>query len=400
VTSSTMDDVIALYSRDASGNYILIASENVGTGASDYEQLNVSGLTAGTQYWIAVGYNTPGTGGAFSICIQNLMRSGCATTVPAEGLRLCDAYRAVYRGAPSQGVTYTFNFTPSGVTPGSLTTVSGTNGLITLSNPTLALRYGGVYDVKVDVVYSLTNSIGGSEVITVNGVTSDARCTGVSIQQHPLVEVRSTQRCPASLLRSNYLVGTTVAGSTSSVVCGATNYTYRMTPVVSCNDGTPTGIAAEYTTVAASPYLPLGVLANLPNIGAWDVEIRPNFGYGPGTYGPVQRIQVANTAAGSELEEGSVDGTEKVSTFVAANLYPNPNNGEMVNLNVAGIESDNVFVRITDAMGRIVYTNRYTVDGSLNTIVTFAEPLASGIYNVEFTVDGQIMTERMIVAKQ
>jgi hypothetical protein len=26
--------------------------------------------------------------------------------------------------------------------------------------------------------------------------------------------------------------------------------------------------------------------------------------------------------------------------------------------------------------------------------------LASGIYNVEFTVDGQIMTERMIVAKQ
>jgi hypothetical protein len=72
----------------------------------------------------------------------------------------------------------------------------------------------------------------------------------------------------------------------------------------------------------------------------------------------------------------------------------------MVNLNVSGIDSDNVFVRITDAMGRIVYTNRFAVEGSLNTIVTFAEPLASGIYNVEFTVDGQIMTERMIVAKQ
>ena len=42
----------------------------------------------------------------------------------------------------------------------------------------------------------------------------------------------------------------------------------------------------------------------------------------------------------------------------------------------------------------------FTVEGSLNTIVTFAEPLASGIYNVEFSVDGQIMTERMIVAKQ
>jgi|GEM_PF-5952791 len=400
VTSSSMDDIIALYSRDGAGNYILVASENAGTGASDYEQLNVDGLTAGTQYWIAVGFNTPGTGGAFSICIQNLMRSGCNTAVPVAGLRLCDAYRATYRGAPSQGVTYTFNFAPTGETLGSPTSVSGTNGLITLSNAALALRYGGVYDVEVDVTYSLTNSVGAPEVINVAGISTDPRCTGVSIQAHPNLEVRSNQRCPATLLRSNWLVGTTVAGSTSTFVCGAINYTYRMSPVVSCADGTSTGIAAEYTTTAASPYLPLGVLANLPNAGAWDVEIRPNFGYGPGAYGPVHRILVNNTAAGSELEEGSVDGSEKVSTFVAANLYPNPNNGEMVNLNVAGIESDNVFVRITDAMGRIVYTNRFTVEGSLNTIVTFAEPLASGIYNVEFSVDGQIMTERMIVAKQ
>jgi len=398
VTSSTMDDIIALYSRDGSGNYILLSSENVGVGASDYEQLNYDGLTAGTQYWIAVGSNTGG--GAFSLCVQNLMRSGCNTVVPVGGLRLCDAYRANYRGAPSQGVTYTFNFTPTGATLGTPTSVSGTNGLITLSNATLALRYGGVYDVDVDVTYTLTNSAGTTEVINVDGVSTDPRCTGVSIQAHPNLEVRSNQRCNATLLRSNYLVGTTVAGSTSSFVCGAINYTYRMSPVVSCADGTSTGLAVEHTTTAASPYLPLGVLANLPNAGGWDVEIRPNFAYGPGSYGPVQRILVNNTAAGSELEEGSVDGSEKVSTFVAANLYPNPNNGEMVNLNVAGIESDNVFVRITDAMGRVVYTNRFTVDGSLNTIVTFAEPLASGMYNVEFTVDGEIMTERMIVAKQ
>jgi hypothetical protein len=397
VTSSTMDDIIALYSRDAVGDYILVASENVGVGNGDFEQLNVDGLTAGEQYWIAVGSNSGG--GAFSICIQNLMRSGCNTVTPVAGLRLCDGYRATYRGAPSQGVTYTFNFNPTGGTPGSTTSVSGTNGLITLSNPTLALRYGGVYDVDVDVTYTLANSVGTPEIINVSGLSTDPRCTGVTIQAHPNLEVRSNQRCPATLLRSNFLVGTTVAGSTSSFVCGAINYSYEFTQVASCG-GAALGFADTITTVAASPYLGLGVLGNLPNQGAWDVRIRPNFSYGPGLFGPFQTIQVNNTAAGSELEEGSVDGSEKVSTFVAANLYPNPNNGEMVNLNVAGIESDNVFVRITDAMGRIVYTNRFTVDGSLNTIVTFAEPLASGIYNVEFTVDGQIMTERMIVAKQ
>src|SRR6185436_17271423 len=84
-------------------------------------------------------------------------------------------------------------------------------------------------------------------------------------------------------------------------------------------------------------------------------------------------------------------------TSAAANLYPNPNNGEMVNLNVSGVKSDNVFVRIFDGMGRVVYTNRFTVDGSLNTIVTFAKPLAGGLYTVEFTADGQVMTERMLV---
>jgi hypothetical protein len=160
------------------------------------------------------------------------------------------------------------------------------------------------------------------------------------------------------------------------------------------------GLADTVTTVAATPYLGLGVLGNLPNAGAWNVRIRPNFAYGPGSFGPVQRILVNNTSASIMLDEEVAEMDEKVDSFVAANLYPNPNNGEMVNLNVSGIESDNVFVRITDAMGRIVYTNRFAVEGSLNTIVTFAEPLASGIYNVEFTVDGQIMTERMIVAKQ
>jgi hypothetical protein len=401
LTSSAFDDYIGLYSKDVAGNYNLIASENVGTGAGDFERLNVGGLTVGTQYWIAVGSASAGAGGAFNLCIQNLMRSSCAYTIPAGGFRLCDAFKAVYRGAPSQGVTYNFNFTPVAPTAGAATAVTGTNGLITLSNPTLALRYGGVYNARVDVLYTLNNSAGTAEPILVQGTTGATNCTNVAIQAHPLMEVRSTQRCPSTLLRSNFLVGTTVAGSTSSAVCGAINYTYEFTQVTSCVDGTVISVVpVEYTTAGATPYLGLGVLGNLPNAGAWDVRIRPNFAYGPGTYGPVQRINVNNTSASSTLDESAAEMDAKVDSFIAANLYPNPNNGEMVNLNVSGIESDNVFVRITDAMGRIVYTSRFSVEGSLNTIVTFSEPLAAGIYNVEFTADGQIMTERMIVAKQ
>jgi hypothetical protein len=359
-------------------------------------------LTAGTQYWISIGSAAAGAGGAFSLCIQNLMPSSCAYAIPAGGFRLCDAFKAVYRGAPSQGVTYNFTFTPVLPTLGVATSLTGTNGLITLSNAALGLRYGGVYNAKVDVLYTLFNAASTpvAEPILVQGNPAAPTCTNIPIQAHPLMEVRSSQRCPATLLRSNFLVGTTVAGSTSSAVCGAINYSYEFTQVVSCADGTLSGVPDTLTTVAATPYLGLGVLGNLPNAGAWNVRIRPNFSYGPGTFGPVQRILVNNTSASIMLDEEVAEMDEKVDSFVAANLYPNPNNGEMVNLNVSGIESDNVFVRITDAMGRIVYTNRFAVEGSLNTIVTFAEPLASGIYNVEFTVDGQIMTERMIVAKQ
>jgi hypothetical protein len=402
LTSATMDDYIGLYSRDLSGNYNVIATENAGTGAGDFERLNVTGLTAGTQYWISVGSAAAGAGGAFSLCIQNLMPSSCAYAIPAGGFRLCDAFKAVYRGAPSQGVTYNFTFTPVLPTLGVATSLTGTNGLITLSNAALGLRYGGVYNAKVDVLYTLFNAASTpvAEPILVQGNPAAPTCTNIPIQAHPLMEVRSSQRCPATLLRSNFLVGTTVAGSTSSAVCGAINYSYEFTQVVSCADGTLSGVPDTLTTVAATPYLGLGVLGNLPNAGAWNVRIRPNFSYGPGTFGPVQRILVNNTSASIMLDEEVAEMDEKVDSFVAANLYPNPNNGEMVNLNVSGIESDNVFVRITDAMGRIVYTNRFAVEGSLNTIVTFAEPLASGIYNVEFTVDGQIMTERMIVAKQ
>ncbi|MFM9005304.1 MAG: T9SS type A sorting domain-containing protein, partial [Flavobacteriales bacterium] len=160
------------------------------------------------------------------------------------------------------------------------------------------------------------------------------------------------------------------------------------------------GLPTTYNTIGNAPYLQLTALPLLANPGAWDVKIRPNFVYGAGQYGPTQRILVNGTSASTMLNEEVAEQDVKVESFIAANLYPNPNNGEMVNLNVSGIQSDHLFVRITDAMGRIVYTNGFAVEGSLNQIVTFAEPLASGIYNVEFTVDGEIMTERMIVAKQ
>jgi GEVED domain/Ig-like domain CHU_C associated/Secretion system C-terminal sorting domain len=399
MSSTTMDDRIMLYSRDVAGNYVLISDENVSTGTGDFERLNVGGLTPGQQYWISFGAAAAGQAGAFTFSISHLRTSWCSYAIPAGGFPLCNAFKAVFRGGASDGVNYAFNFLGTGSTPVGPTTATSSTTQIILSNPSLALRYGGTYNVRVDVTYTLATSNASlpPDVILATGSVADPNCTGVNIIPQPLLQVRSLQTCPAALFRGTFLGAVPV----TVPACGAINYTFQFTPVNGgCGGTVSTGLPLTFTSASASPYLLLTALPLGANSGAWDVKIRPNFSYGLGTYGPTSRILVNSTAAGATLEQENADQDVKVESFIAANLYPNPNNGELVNLNVSGVESDNVFVRITDAMGRIVYTNRFAVEGSLNTIVTFAEPLASGIYNVEFTVDGEIMTERMIVAKQ
>ena len=397
LSSAAFDPAISLYSKVA-GNYILVAggNENASTGLGGIERLNLGNLVPGTTYYASLGSVNIANSGAFTVCIQQLMPSWCAFTIPVGGFGLCDAYKAIYRGA-SPAVDYDFNFTGVTGAPLVLTQKLATNGLTTLSQASLDLRWGATYNVTVDVNYHLYNAAPAPvlENVKVLGSVTAPNCTGVTIRTQPNVEVKLAQRCPAVLLRSNWLTYAAVPGNPN--VCNAISYTYRYTQLDACG-GSPVS-APDSATYSA--WMPLGVLPVGANVGYWRIEIRPNFVYGIGGYGPARDITVTGSAASVMLPENQLQDNDEKSLEVSinANLYPNPNNGEMVNLNVSGVTSDNVFVRILDATGRVVYTNRFTVDGSLNTIVTFAQPLAGGLYNVEFTVDGQVMTERMIVTK-
>jgi hypothetical protein len=199
------------------------------------------------------------------------------------------------------------------------------------------------------------------------------------------------------LLRSTWLQATRVSGATS--ICGATSYTFEFTPVISCADGTSAGLATEYTTGSSSPYIQLGVLPTGASAGAWDVRVRPNFAYGNGTYGPTQRILVSGTAASGMLAEEAVAQSEDKSVEFnsAASIYPNPSNGEMVAINFTDLTSNQVQVRLMDAMGREIFRNAYSVEGSLNQIITFDQTLAAGMYMVEMTDGSHVVSERMIV---
>jgi hypothetical protein len=392
LTSATSDDIIELY-QQAGASYNLLAggSENASAGDSDFERLNYSGLTPGTTYFVSVG-SAGGTPGTFSLCIQNLMPSGCATAIPAGGLNLCSTYRATYRGAT--GVTYDFSFQGVGGGASGSTSLTGTNGVITLSNSALGLRYGGIYDVTVGVNYALQNSASTTENITVAG-TASGLCNDVTIMAQPNLVVRSSQRCNATLLRGNWLAATREG---ANALCGATSYTYEFTQVVSCNDPTVVSVVpAEFNS--PSPYLNLGVLPNLGSLGAWSVRIRPNFGATNGTYGQAYTIQVAGTASASGmLEEGAINAQERsLEIETQASIYPNPSNGSMIALNFTDLTSNQVQVRIMDAMGRQVFNSAYSVDGSFNQIITFDQALAAGVYMVEMLDGSNLVSERMIV---
>jgi hypothetical protein len=404
VTSSTNDDVIELYEKVGS-NYVLMTggTENSTSGIGDFEKLNFSGLTVGTTYYVSVGAISGG--GTYQICIQHLMPSTCAYTEPAGGFNLCNNWKAIYRGAASNGVTYTFNFTGVGgnaATPFATTSLSGTNGLTTLSNANFGLRYGGEYDATVDVVYTLSPSTGSPEVVTVNGAAT-GNCNDVTIMTAPDLEIIASQRCPATLLRSTWLRAYRVVNTAS--VCGVTNYTYEFTSIANataCAGGTTNGLPTTFNTAGTSPYLQLGVLPSGVNQGVWDVRVRSNFGSGASayssTYGPTQRIQVNGTAASGELEF-EVLHSERDEEMVEANasIYPNPSNGDMIAINFTDLTSNQVQVRLLDAMGREIFRSSYSVEGSLNQVITFDQTLAAGMYMVEMTDGTHVVSERMIV---
>jgi hypothetical protein len=394
MNSSSQDDVISVYQKSA-GSFTLVTggSENSAIGDADLERLNLEGLTVGQTYYVSVG-SVNSTGGAFQLCVQHLMPSNCSTVVPVEGLNLCNLVRSSYRGSISQGVTYTFNFTPTGETPGTPTVVSGTNGLLVLSNTTAALRYGGTYSSTVDVRYNLFDGAGTAEIINLIG-SATGGCGNLSIRTQPNVEVRSSQRCSASLLRSNWLIGNPVAGEPR--ICGATTYSYEFTQVVSCANPTVVSVVpAVYTTTSAAPYLPLGVLTSLPNNGAWRVRIRPNFSYGDGSFGAPQTIQVIGTAS-MELEEGAILSEKSVEGALTFGVYPNPSNGEFVELNLQDLETGAVQIRVMDAAGRVVHTGNFSTDGDLRTTLNFTSSLNPGVYMIDILNNGIARTERLVV---
>jgi hypothetical protein len=389
VSSTVIDPIIYLF--DASNLTTPLNVENIITGTGT-EILNFSNLTAGNWYRIAIA-SASEADGTFSICARQLRVPQCQTSGTQSMCAM--AYSAV-TGAPTTTVTMTDVVT-------SVTTSHTFSGnSVQLSTPSLGLRYESGYNVHFTATYPLVNGLGQPEVVAVPGTST---CT-VTIAPHALIEVKANSRCSSTTLaRTAVLNGNYLSGAN----CNFSNFRFEFTPVDNCAGANPRYDETFTKTVTATaPNININYAFNqmstssYPATGYWLVRIRPRFTGYEGEYGPAHVIAVRNTATASGMAlQPNLEPAKGVNTMgnIEANIYPNPNNGELVNLNITGITSNEVYVRLIDSMGREVYTNRYSVDGTLNTMVSFTRPLAQGVYMVEMRAGEDVKTQRMIVTK-
>ena len=388
VGSTANDILVELQSNTGA----LLETENAVAGLGG-EVLNFSGLTAGQVYKIGVrNYNSALGIGSYTICVKMLKRGGCDTGNSAtwsSTLNLCKIFKATWAGS---GVQYRFTFVgTSGIALGNTYVKTQSSDYLALSTVSPTLPLGCTYNVSVTTIYNLTNAAGGVELIEVPAL---APCS-ITMEQAAATALRANDRCSVGPKFRGAIV------ASLPWVCGVTNWKWEFTELDA--GGNTVGIPIVYFRGAASNYVNLSLVVALQYGKTYAVRTAPVFSYGTGAYGPIQNMCIVGSA-GMVLEQGSeVNGNATRDMLVAnevnMSLYPNPTHGTDVNINLSGVTSDNVQIRVVDAMGRQVWSNRYAVDGVLNTNITFQRPLANGLYFVEAIYNGELQTQRLMVQK-
>jgi hypothetical protein len=402
------DNQISLYEGPASDPMIPILTENdVAIGAQGVagdagsEILLTDQLTPGNQYYFTV-KNNNATAGQVSIVISYL-RSSEADILPYTSYtgvynNTCQNFKAKFR-SNSTGYTVkrwtnqadaitaatTGSGTPSWVfaIPAGTGTVASTICQLGRILPVNLTGTQTTYYVTVDASYNLADAFGNMNALTAMGNVVSA----IGLNSEADLNVRISDRCPVS---KSATTGTIV---TNRSVCGIRNYDYEFARVLPTVD-LPLNVSGP---LGGSRTLALNTVPAIGNGITYDVRIRTKHldNNTLSSYGSVACVRTTGVAGMPTIEdEGAI--AERSFNGVTTSIYPNPNNGSSVNLNVDGMEGE-LQVRITDATGRMVYSNRYIVEGAMNTTMDFGQTLAGGLYMVEMVQNGQLNTMRMVV---
>jgi len=132
------------------------------------------------------------------------------------------------------------------------------------------------------------------------------------------------------------------------------------------------------------------------------VHIQPVFAYGDGSFDMSSALYVQIISNGGMTLENETEAlatraftADKSATEFA--VYPNPNNGEVFNLNVSGIAEGLWEMSILDIQGKEVMNGQLISENGINTMITPSTKLTAGIYMINLTNGSEILSTRLVV---
>ena len=383
--------------QDINGNLIDVENAVNGVGT---EVLNYVGLTAGQTYRVGVrNFNSNlAAGNQFSGCIRHLKRGGCDSGSGGGGnwpssIGMCSVFKASYAGS---GVQYRFTWTGlTGGAAGNVYTRTQNSDYLTLTNVVPTLQSGCQYNVLVTNIFTIPNGAGVNEVIE---IPATAPCT-ITILADPTVQLRTSDQCATGPRFRSSVV------ASLPWVCGVNNWRWRFTEVNPANFQI-VGLPIEVNRGAASNYINLGTVSALQYGKTYAVQTAPVFTYTGTNYqwGPVQYMCIIGQSGMviNESEENSQ--TVNRTDFGIANdfdiaLYPNPTNGEELNVILSGVSEDELaLVRIINTLGQIVYEGQWTAQ-SVRQKQLSVQNWSNGMYVIEVRANGETLNKRFMVSQ-
>ncbi|MFM2195645.1 MAG: hypothetical protein RL092_1245, partial [Bacteroidota bacterium] len=376
LNTSTFDALIELQSVDGT----FIAEENAVSGLGN-EILNFMGLNSGTTYRVGIrNYNSALGTGSYTCCVKQLKRGGCS--YGAGPYSLCQIFKAQF----VSGAQYRYLFTGNtGPANGQTFTKLSNTDLLVLNSVTPTLPYGSGYNVLISNVYNLFNGAGVNETIEVPNTTS---CPMNTIAE-PLTQLLSSQNCASGPRFRSGIV------QSSPWVCGAINWKWKFQEID--GNGIPVGLPIEHLRNAASNTLNLGTVAALQNGRTYQVQTAPVFGFGVGTYGPIQTMCIIglSTVANENNQRITYENNDNVDLI---QVFPNPVNGNQITIHISN-EMEDYYrqIQLISMMGQqfSLPINIYNGVGKID----IPEYFSNGIYMLELNDGKKTISKRIMVTR-
>jgi hypothetical protein len=361
------------------------------------ETMLFDGLTVGNYYYVCV-RNNNSAAGTVSMRIAFLYGSqtdiGVYTNYTGIFSNTCQNFKAKFRSGASGYTVRRFNVqanASNGSAPDwtyaipagtSTTTASTVCQLGKIVAPNLGTS-NVTYYVTVDAQYNLPDAFGNLTPINAAGTIVGP----VTLAAEAALTVRTTDQCPAYKFLTSSL-------ATNRSICGASQYNWEFTQTL------PTaGIASTVNgAVGGSRILSVSAIPGVALGSTYNTRIRAKHADNSFTAftATAACVRTIGSSGMPTLENDAVSATKLNNASIV--LFPNPNQGEMVQLSVANFEG-NLTVEVMDATGRMIQKENIVAEGSINKMIEFSNELSNGMYHIKVSNGTETSTVKFVVSK-